>query len=267
MTSKGRWRLKRSSSSREQLQREVDELGPWFYEFDFGLGVKTEPRTPPHVIPIFDTRLQMIRRAIEGHFGDRITSVQCLDIGCHEGFYTIAMRKMGMPRVLGIDVRPDSLRRARFVARTLGLDVDYQELDCEALHPDVHGTFSLTLLLGVLYHLENPMRCLRNIAALTEELCIVETQIVDDVSGTTEWGAHDWTRRYSGVLALIDETPEYGLGNPETGATPLALCPSRNALLTMLKHAGFARVDVIPPPTGAYEQHARGRRIVVAAHK
>ena len=129
------------------------------------------------------------------------------------------------------------------------------------------GTFELTFFLGLLYHLENPMLCLRNASAVTSEMCVVETQVIDEIEGETEWGASAWKRPYQGALALIDETPEFDNDNRETGATPLATCPSRKGLVSMLKHAGFPRVEFIQPPADAYEQLARGKRVVCAAYK
>jgi hypothetical protein len=111
------------------------------------------------------------------------------------------------------------------------------------------------------------MLCLRNASAVTTEMCILETQVIDDIEGETEWGASGWKRKYQGILALIDETPEFNQNNRETGATPLATCPSRQGLVSMLKHAGFTRVEFIAPPAQAYEQLARGKRVVCAAYK
>jgi hypothetical protein len=129
------------------------------------------------------------------------------------------------------------------------------------------GEFELCLFLGLLYHLENPMLCLRNIARLTCEMCVIETQVIEEVEGATEWGSREWTRPYHGVLALIDESGEFYNQNSETGASPLATCPSPRALEFMLKQAGFRRVETIAPPPGAYEQHARAKRVVCAAYK
>jgi methylmalonyl-CoA mutase cobalamin-binding subunit len=35
----------------------------------------------------------------------------------------------------------------------------------------------------------------------------------------------------------------------------------------MLRQAGFRRVRTVVPPPGAYEQHARGKRVVAVAYK
>ena len=53
----------------------------------------------------------------------------------------------------------------------------------------------------------------------------------------------------------------------ETGVTPMATCPSPRALLFMLRQAGFRRAEILKPHEGAYEQHARGKRVVCAAWK
>ncbi len=252
----------------QEMASRIAELGPWFYPFDLGHGVRTESAIPASVTGIFETRLAMVDQVVESCFGARLAEASCLDVGCHEGFYAVAMARRGMRRVVGMDVRETNLRKARFVAEALGLsNASFFEGNCEQLRAEEIGRFDLTLFLGVLYHLENPMLCLRNLSAVTKELAIVETQVIEEVEGSTEWGAREWTRKYQGALAVIDESGEFHTGVRETGATPLALCPSPKALEFMLRQAGFRRVELVPPPPGAYEQHQRGKRVVCAAYQ
>ena len=254
--------------TQQEIQAKIEELGPWFYEFDFGNGLRTRSSVPPAVTQIFETRLQMVNSVITEHFGQRLQEISCVDVGCHEGFYTVAMARLGIPKVLGVDVRSNNLRKARFVAERFGFaNIDFRQSNCEKLEVEEIGRRELTLFLGVLYHLENPMLCLRNISSITSELCIVETQVIEEVEGETEWGSREWTRPYQGVCAMIDESGEFYADNTETGSTPLAMCPSPKALTFMLKQAGFCRVEILLPPPGAYEQHARGKRVVCAAYK
>jgi len=98
-------------------------------------------------------------------------------------------------------------------------------------------------------------------------LCVIETQVVDEVEGCTEWGSREWTRPYQGILAVIDESGEFDAGIRETGVSPMATCPSRRALAYMLRQAGFRGSEILPPPPDAYEQHARGKRVLCAAWK
>src|SRR5689334_8417811 len=140
---------------RESIKRQAKELGPWFYPYDFGHGVKAESYTPPEVSGIFETRREMAERAVREYFGERLKNISCLDIGCHEGFYSFAMARLGVGRVAGLDVREENLRKARFAADAMGFpQLQFQQGNCEQLRVSEHGAHELTLFLGVLYHLE-----------------------------------------------------------------------------------------------------------------
>jgi SAM-dependent methyltransferase len=252
----------------QQIREQIEALAPWFYEFDLGDGRRTPSSLPPEVLPIHETRLGMVMGAVKGHFGERLSQIRAIDVGCHEGYYTAALARAGVKSVLGVDVRETNLARARFVGAALELtNVEWRLGNCEELRVEETGEFELCLFLGLLYHLENPMLCLRNIGRLTREVCVIETQVIDEVEGVAEWGSREWTRPYHGVLALIDESGEFYNENTEAGASPIATCPSPRALEFMLKQAGFRRVETIAPPPGAYEQHARGKRVVAVAYK
>lgn len=253
--------------TRSDIEAGIQRYAPWFYPFDFGAGLKAESATPLAVQPIFETRAQMVRHVVEGHFGARLPHIDCLDVGCHEGYYAVDLAPR-VHRVRGLDFRAESVEKARFVAAALGLDnCAFEQADVEDLSRRTHGRYPLTLCLGLLYHLENPMRAIRNLFDVTAELCVIETQVVDEVVGETEWGWHAWRQPYHGILAMIDDTPEHEAGNRQTGSTPIATCPSPRALTFMLTQAGFSRVVFIAPPPGAYEQLARGKRVVCAAYR
>jgi cephalosporin hydroxylase/ubiquinone/menaquinone biosynthesis C-methylase UbiE len=250
-----------------EIREGIERLGPWFYRFDFGNGLATTPAIPASVVDIFETRLRMVESTVNAHFGARLREIECLDIGCHEGFYSLAMAPR-VRNVVAVDARAENLNRARFVARALGVtNIEFGEGRVETVSTDQGRKFPLTLFLGLLYHVEDPMRCLREVAAVTGELCVIETQVVDEVEGYAEWGSREWTRPYQGILAVIDETGEFDAGNRETGVSPMATCPSPRALIYMLKQAGFRHAQILEPPTDAYEQHARGKRVVCAAYK
>jgi tRNA (mo5U34)-methyltransferase len=256
-----------SHLSKEEVRRGVEQLSPWFYPFDLGDGLRTVSAVPPEVEGIFATRQEMTERVVRAHFGDRLGAVDCLDIGCHEGFYSLALARMGARSVTGLEPREESLRRAEFILAATGVpNLNFRLGQVETLASE-QKVYPLTLFLGVLYHVMDPMLCLRNISAATGELCVIETQVVDEVEGITEWGSREWTRPYQGILALIDESGEFQDGNRETGIAPLVSCPSPRALVAMLRHAGFRKIEFVHPAEGAYEQHARGKRVVVAAWK
>ena len=125
---------------------------------------------------------------LTNNFAGRLDRVRCLDVGCHEGYYSVAIAPKGMREGRGIAVRQSSLTKARFVAELLGLkNVTYEECNIEDLSSEI-GPYDLCLCLGLLYHLENPVLSLRKISSITGEVCIIETQVVDEVEGSAEWG-------------------------------------------------------------------------------
>jgi tRNA (mo5U34)-methyltransferase len=245
----------------------IERLNPWFYRFELPHGLHTTSELPGTVEPIHETRLRMTLAPIERHFGPRLKDIDCLDIGSHEGYYSFALAQR-VKHVTGVEPREPSRERAHFIQAALECtNVDFRHGVVETLATDLGRTYDLTLFLGLLYHVPDPILCLRNVAQVTGELCVIETQVIDEIEGATEWGSREWTRNYHGILALIDESGEFHAGDRETGILPLVTCPSPKALETMLFHAGFRRVDFIQPHEGAYEQLARRKRVVVAAWK
>ena len=122
--------------SRAEIERGITELGPWFYPFELAEGLRTTPGIPDQVVGIFDTRLRMLNSVLDSHFGSQLAGLDCLDIGCHEGFYSLAMAKRGL-RVTGIDAREENLNRARFIARAAGINgIDYRPGRVETLSQD-----------------------------------------------------------------------------------------------------------------------------------
>src|SRR3569833_598195 len=108
--------------TKEQIRRGIEELSPWFYRFEFGDGLETASAVPEGVVVTFESRRLMMDRAVTAHFGERLREIECLDIGCHEGFYSLAMSRRGVKKVAAVDARPENLRRARFVADAMGID-------------------------------------------------------------------------------------------------------------------------------------------------
>src|SRR5262249_11454929 len=128
------------------------------------------------------------------------------------------------------------------------------------------GNFDVTLLFGLLYHVNDPVGVLHRARALTKTVCVIETQVVPNISGVTDWGSCRSAREMIGCFAVVDETDRLQEGNREASLTPVSLVPSLPALLHTLKSVGFARAEVIAPPPDAHEQLVFGKRVVVAAH-
>ena len=254
-------------AKREQLLRLV-RGHEWVYDFDLGNGEKIQSRLPETVKNIVKTRSRMVFPEIKNYFGDELSGVRCLDVGCHEGFMSLETAPF-VKSVIGIDVREESLEKAELIRQLKGIEnVTFEHGNCYKLDKYFKNPFDLTIFVGVLYHLYDPVGALRNISQVTKKLCVIETQVIDEENGkVAEWGSKDWLRDYKGTFALIDESSEFDSGNPEAGSYGLSLCPSISALFFMLQAVGFKNINMVPAPLEGYEQYVRGKRVVVFAEK
>lgn len=78
-----------------------------------------------------------------------------VDFGCGEGHEAIEMARAGAARVVGIDIQPEVLRRARTNASLAGVGDQ-----CEFL-PDVREPADLIVSLDAFEHFENPLGILQ----------------------------------------------------------------------------------------------------------
>lgn len=106
-----------SPLDREELERRIAELAPWFHNLDLN-GVRTAPDHFLHDYPA--TKWQRFAHAVP----QNLTGKTVLDIGCNAGFYSMEMKRRGAERVVAVDSDPHYLAQARFAAEVNGLDID-----------------------------------------------------------------------------------------------------------------------------------------------
>ena len=138
--------------SREQLERRIRELGPWFHDMDLA-GVRTAPDHFLYDYP--NVKWQRFAHAIPGDLSGK----SVLDIGCNGGFYAIEMKRRGAARVVGIDSDERFLAQARFAAEVRGAEIEFRRLSVYDLGA-LGERFDIVLFMGVLYHLRHPLLAL-----------------------------------------------------------------------------------------------------------
>jgi tRNA (mo5U34)-methyltransferase len=113
---------------------------------------------------------------------DRLDGLSVLDVGAFDGFFSFEAKRRGAQRVLATDSycwggegwgTKDGFLLAR---ELLGLTVEDMDIDVMELTPAVIGTFDLVLLLGVLYHLKDPITALERVASVTAGQLILEAE-------------------------------------------------------------------------------------------
>jgi tRNA (mo5U34)-methyltransferase len=152
-----------------QLSERIHELGEWFHNLDL-FGVKTAPN---HFLGDFpNIKWQQISPAIP----ERLDGATVLDIGCNGGFYSIEMKRRGAARVLGIDVDDRYLNQARFAAKTLGLDIEFEKRSVYTTD-EIPGQFDMVLFMGVFYHLRYPLYALDRVIKKVGGSLVFQTMI------------------------------------------------------------------------------------------
>lgn len=107
-------------------------------------------------------------------FPDDLAGQSVLDIGCQNGFFCFEAIKRGAGRVVGCDVNPQCIERARVLADCLGLAdrVEFHVLDVEK--QPIDERFDLVLCLNVTHHLLDPIAVIEKLANTARHQLILE---------------------------------------------------------------------------------------------
>jgi len=170
----------------------------------------------PHAMRLIRAKAEFLREILPDVTGG-MDPRTALDVGCGFGYFSAFLSEQGFA-VQAIDVRPENITEAKSRYPNIGFAVRNIE---DASVTDL-GTFDLVLCLGLLYHLENPFRAVRNLFALTRKVCIIETMVAP----------------FSAPIAAFVEEGD----GQDQGRNYLAQIPSESWFLKALSKAGFSFV-------------------------
>jgi tRNA (mo5U34)-methyltransferase len=258
--------------SPEDLQRYVSRTN-WSHEIDLGHGVMTRPALKSHEELARDWKLFAL---------GNLARKSVLDIGGIDGGYAFQAEQSGSSRVAVLDhyiwaldsdeysrIYTDNIKAGRtppaphesaawnpdtmptfwrfdtarqaLESQVTAIPLDF--MDCNLAEV---GIWDITLYLGVLYHMPDPLGALRRVGAITKEQCIIETEAMS-IQGHPE--------------ALWRFFPGGELNNDATNWW----VPNLSALVGIAIAAGFSTVEVLRGepvqdehmPEGAPPRHYR----------
>jgi len=237
----------------------------WFYRFRLPDGRVTNTYDDGALDAVHTTRLSMLREVVRARFGESLAGHDAIDIACHQGWFSTQLLEWGADDVLAVDARAEHIADVELIRDALHLSkLRTLQSDVHAIESAKLGKFDLVLMLGLIYHLENPIGALRQAFALTKHLCVIETQVVPGMSGMVDYGSYRFVRPLKGSFGIIDETDD--THGPEASTLGICLVPSVEALLWILRKIGFSRAELVPVPDDGYEQLRHGKRVMVAAY-
>lgn len=140
--------------------------------------------------------------------------LSALDVGCGVGYFSKFLLDAGF-RVVAVDGREENIKEGK----RRYPEIDFAIGNAEDLPLSELGTFDFVLCVGLLYHLENPFRAIRNLHSLTSKVLLIESMCAsgDDPS-----------------MKLVDESY-----TEDQGLNYVAFYPTESCLSKMLYRAGF----------------------------
>jgi tRNA (mo5U34)-methyltransferase len=153
----------------DDLRRRAEKVH-WFHTIDLGSGVTTPGLVDPSVI--------LPRLRLPDLAGKTV-----LDVGAWDGYFSFEAERRGAARVVATDSYSwggggwGSKAGFNIAREALASGVEDVTVDVMELDPAQLGTFDVVLLLGVLYHMRDPLGALERVASVTGELLIVETEV------------------------------------------------------------------------------------------
>ena len=236
----------------------------WMYEFDLGDGIKT-PLLDEELRSIHQTREQLIIASIQDCFPTGLAGKRALDVACNEGYFSQLLYHLGAT-VRAIDIRQQNIERAKIIQALYELNSNRLVFEVEDFldNQDPESSYDLTLFLGLLYHIENPMGALRHLRKITQKLCILETQLTR-FNGPVEsgWGSESKFLHLPGSLAIYLETDMEQ--NRLASYRTLSFIPNSAAVRQMLEAAGFSAVVQVEALPGMNPQYLRSDRGIFLA--
>jgi tRNA (mo5U34)-methyltransferase len=160
---------------------------------------------------------------------DDLTGLRALDVGPWDGYFTFELERRGA-EVTAIDYA--DLDTFRKLHRLFNSRAKYLTLDVYDASRDLLGEFDIVLLLGVLYHLKHPLLALERICAITREMCIIDTYVVDP---------EEYRQGQSAAIPYAEFFERGELG----GQLDNWCGPSVTQVMAWARAAGFARCDVL----------------------
>jgi tRNA (mo5U34)-methyltransferase len=246
----GQGRLILDLLKHEELRR-LNDLLPWScFVLDrqgrvFGKAWSATKRAQPQKIP--DHRIVELNRRFP------LATRDVLEIGCYEGIHTVALARLAR-RVMAADSRIENVVKTIVRCALLGerpvvfpWDVEdglVQEIDvsCDVLHH-----------VGVLYHLVDPVRHLREVLPLVREAVMLDTHVASPAARLDSYVSGSDRFQYQ-------QYKEGGRDVPFAGMADHAKWLLEEDLVQLLRTAGFQSVDV-----AERRQERNGPRVLIFA--
>ncbi len=151
--------------NKKQLENEVRRLSStedWNHYFELPHGIRTRSEhinSPGYCL----NKWARIKPTLEDI---NVNDKSVLDLGCSDGYFSFESSKIGAKHVLGIDLDPLRIKRAKFIKDVHNVkNVHFETMSVYEL--PIQKTYDLTLCLGLLHRIPDMESCLDKLSEIT----------------------------------------------------------------------------------------------------
>jgi SAM-dependent methyltransferase len=198
-------------------------------------------REEPQLVP--DPRIELLHEQLD------LADKHVLEIGCFEGNHTVGLARYAK-RVTAVDGRIANVVKTIVRCAMFGVhptvfkcDVEARPLDVDMLQADVVHH------VGVLYHLRDPVRHLRDLGTIARYGVLLDTTYAHDHEATESYSVDGTDYRYKRYR-------EFGLADPFSGMHDHSKWMRLDDILALLTEAGLSDFKIVRSKTERYGPRA-----------
>ncbi len=191
---------KKREFTTEEIRNMMNTVPNWYHKIELAPGIVTPGiNDTPTYFSLFN-------------FPENCEGLRVLDLGTRDGYFAFEFERRGA-EVVAIDYFPAKETGFAVAAEILGSKIKHRQANIYDLSAEKLGRFDLVLMLGLIYHLPDPMLALDLGRKLSRDKFYLETQVIDRAFLQPDGSSVD--------LASL---------NPELSALPIMQFYPRNAL-------------------------------------
>ena len=227
------------------MREHITEPVPFFNDYPRFLETSTMRASFERLNARYTILIHRHRHLLEG--------ANVLDLASHDGRFTLAALQAGARRVVGVEIDPVLVERAHANMAAYGVELASYEFVTRDMfrHFDELDEFDVVFCFGILYHINDHMQLLSNIAGVQPKWIIIDTKI----------------SQFDG--SVIEVRSPLGASPPTLGSQ-IEGYPSRIALDVMLasfgwelEHLDWAESGLLDQPGN--DDYRNGERVSILA--
>lgn len=161
------------NNKNKKIPKELKRLSPFFHDIELEENINIAPE----IYRIRNAR-NMFFPPLLKLFGGSLKGLKVLDAGCNCGGFSFEASKRGAKKVIGIDSNKKNIEQANAIKKYMkNTNTNFIKMNIEDIGEKDFGKFDLTIMAGLIYHLENPIGVMEKISKVTKSAILIDSHI------------------------------------------------------------------------------------------